>query len=58
MSRSNCNLCYWKSQEWPTRDEAGCEASWHVYEEHPQAWRMLFGDEPPRDRDPRKGKRA
>lgn len=48
-------LCDWHSRNWPTRDQAGCEATWHVYEKHPQAWRALFGNQPPRDPDPRVG---
>ncbi len=50
-----CQLCPWQSREWPTRDQAGCEATWHVYEDHPEVWRSMFGDNPPRDPHPRKG---
>ena len=51
--RSVCNLCAWQSQLWPTRDQAGYEATWHVWEEHPAEWVQLFGGRPPADPDPR-----
>jgi len=54
MPRSHCQVCPWESRDWLTRDQAGCEATWHVYEEHPDQWRALFGDAPPRDPDPRR----
>jgi hypothetical protein len=53
MARSACSLCSWRSREWPTRDQAGFEATWHVYEKHREHWRALFGDRPPTDPDPR-----
>jgi hypothetical protein len=44
--------CKWYTIE-PNRHYSGCLASWHVYEEHPDVWRGLFGDRPPNDPDPR-----
>jgi hypothetical protein len=52
--RSIRNECGWCSADWPTRDQAGCEASWHVYEEHRATWVSIVGsDRPPIDPDPR-----
>lgn len=34
-------------------DIAGCLATWHVYENHPDVWRSVIGDRPPVDPDPR-----
>jgi hypothetical protein len=46
--------CGWKSREWPTHHLAGCEGSWHVYEEHREIWVLIIGyDRPPMDPDPR-----
>jgi hypothetical protein len=46
--------CGWVSHNWPSLHIAGCEASWHVYEEHREAWIKIIGsDRPPRDPDPR-----
>lgn len=53
--RSECTLCWWVSEDYLTHDLAGCRASWHVYEAHPEAWAALFGSRPPVDPDPRKG---
>lgn len=50
--RSVCALCYWVSREYPTRDMAGCASTWHVFEEHRDAWRALFGSMDPRDPKP------
>ena len=50
--RVGCNECGWETSE-PTRDIAGCLASWHIFETHPDVWARLFGPEPPRDPDPR-----
>lgn len=49
-----CKLpgCDWMTGE-PVRDIAGCLAAWHVYEDHPEVWRELFGSRPPVDPDPR-----
>jgi hypothetical protein len=49
-----CRLpdCGWKTGE-PVQDIAGCLASWHVYEEHPEEWLRVFGIRPPLDPDPR-----
>lgn len=49
---ANCNVCGWKTQE-PVRHIAGCLATWHVYETHPEAWASVAGDRQPRDPDPR-----
>lgn len=54
--RTNCSLCGWISADWPLTDMARCEASWHVYETHPEQWRQAVGsDRLPVDPDPRKG---
>lgn len=52
--QASCSLCPWVSRFWPSYDEAGCNATWHVFENHPDHWRALFGDRPPTDPDPRK----
>lgn len=52
--RANCTVCGWRSVPWPTHDEAGRNATWHVFENHPDHWCALFGDNTPRDADPRK----
>jgi len=52
MPRAVCGLCEWAAEE-VTRHAAGSLASWHVYEQHPDTWRSLFGDRPPIDPDPR-----
>lgn len=44
--------CGWETSE-PIRDIAGCLATWHVYEQHPDVWKDVAGDRPPRDPDPR-----
>jgi hypothetical protein len=44
--------CNWETDE-PSRHISGCLATWHVYEEHPDAWKSLFGDRPPIDPDVR-----
>jgi hypothetical protein len=54
--RAFCEVpgCGWTSRDWPTRDQAGCESSWHVYEEHRETWVLVVGtDRPPVDPDPR-----
>jgi len=53
--RAYCRVpdCRWVSREFQFRDMAGCAASWHIYEKHPETWRDLFGDRPPNDPDPR-----
>jgi len=53
VSYSRCEICRWTSRDWPTRHQAGCEVTWHVYEEHRDVWRNMFGDGKPRDPDPR-----
>lgn len=54
--RAICGVCGWQSREWPTQDQAGCEASWHVYEQHREEWIEIIGsDRPPVDPDPRVG---
>ena len=52
-ARAICNVCDWTSPEYPTHHDAGCAGTWHVYEEHRDAWRLMFGDSLPRDPDPR-----
>jgi hypothetical protein len=47
-----CNFCDWETGE-PERSVAGCLATWHVYEKHPDIWRQVAGDRPPLDPDPR-----
>lgn len=47
-----CTVCNHR-EVWGTRDDAGCAATWHVYEEHRDVWIEMFGDRPPNDRDPR-----
>jgi hypothetical protein len=44
--------CGWTTSE-PFHDIAGCFATWHVYEEHPDVWRTQFGSRLPEDPDPR-----
>jgi hypothetical protein len=51
--RSTCALCPWASPPYPTRDLAGCAATWHVFEGHRETWRSMFGGLSPRDPDPR-----
>lgn len=46
------NGCDWDTDE-PIHHVAGCLASWHVYETHPDVWREKVGDRPPVDPDPR-----
>lgn len=55
MSSSSCKvpLCDWISEDVYNRDIAGCLATWHVYEKHPDVWRQVIGDRPPVDPDPR-----
>ncbi len=53
MSHSSCCVCEWTSGDYSTSDMAGCAATWHVYEAHRAEWLNLFGDNPPRDPDPR-----
>lgn len=43
----------WRSGKQPTRDIAGCLATWHVYEAHPEEWKRIAGDRHPVDPDPR-----
>lgn len=51
-SRCLVDGCVWMSAE--TREDiAGCLATWHVYENHPDVWRSVIGDRPPVDPDPR-----
>jgi hypothetical protein len=50
--RTVCALCYWVSPKYPTQHMAGCAATWHVFEEHRDAWRALFGSMDPRDPKP------
>jgi hypothetical protein len=55
MARSECKAvpgCQWATEA-PIKDVVGCAAAWHVYEEHPEVWRSVFGDRPPQDPDPR-----
>lgn len=50
---SICSICG-HVETWPTRDQAGCAASWHVYENHRDAWIAVIGnDREPTDPDPR-----
>jgi hypothetical protein len=50
--------CGWSAAE-ACRDMAGCLATWHVYEKHPEIWRDLAGNRVPADPDPRvPGQRA
>ena len=49
---ASCNFCDWETGE-PQRHVAGCMATWHVYEQHPDIWRQVAGDRPPADPDPR-----
>jgi hypothetical protein len=44
--------CGWRSDE-PKEYISGCLATWHVYEEHPDIWKGVFGDRPPIDPDVR-----
>lgn len=51
---SMCALCPWVSEPYPTRDLVGCRSSWHVYEEHRDAWVAVIGSDcEPVDLDPR-----
>lgn len=52
--RSHCALCGWASPACFTREEAGCRATWHVYEEHRAKWEQMFGTRPPTDPDYRR----
>ena len=48
-----CIVCRWE-EAWPTYHQAGCASTWHVYENHPEIWVALFGNNhPPSDPDPR-----
>jgi hypothetical protein len=47
-----CKYCDWQTLE-PEPAVSGGLATWHVYEQHPEAWRRIVGDRPPRDPDPR-----
>jgi hypothetical protein len=44
--------CGWRTEE-PVRTIAGCLATWHVYEAHPDVWKNVAGNRPPLDPDPR-----
>ncbi len=48
-----CNMCGWQSGPQPSRDIAGYLSTWHVYEQHPEVWRVIAGDRMPADPDPR-----
>ena len=48
----SCGHCEWQTME-PEYRVSGCLATWHVYENHPDVWRRIMGDRPPRDPDPR-----
>jgi hypothetical protein len=48
----SCNHCDWATAE-PEQHVSGPLAAWHVYEDHPDVWRRVIGDRPPRDPDPR-----
>lgn len=52
-ARASCQLlgCEW-TQEWSTRDAAGCAGTWHVYQDHYETWVGLFGATEPRDPRP------
>jgi hypothetical protein len=54
MARSECKVsgCGWTAEA-PIKDIAGCAATWHVFERHPEVWESMFGCSPPVDPDPR-----
>lgn len=45
----SCTQCGWVATEQPPFDMA--EATWHIYEKHPEVWLLVFGDRPPHDPD-------
>jgi len=49
---AGCYECDWRTPE-VVRHIAGCQATWHVYEEHPVTWALTAGDRPPADPDAR-----
>jgi hypothetical protein len=51
-ARCKVKDCRWDTQ-FLNPHIAGCLATWHVYEEHPDVWREVCGDRPPNDPDPR-----
>jgi hypothetical protein len=44
--------CGWQTLN-PEQPVSEGLAVWHVYEDHPDVWRQIAGDRPPRDPDPR-----
>ena len=45
---ATCSLCDWR--EWSASEEVAQVLSvWHVYQEHPEAWRLLLGKRAPAD---------
>lgn len=51
ISTATCTVCS-RSECWSSRHAAGCAMTWHVYEMHPQVWKNVIGDQPPRDPRP------
>lgn len=49
--KGTCTVCG-AVERWNTRDATGCAMTWHVYTQHRDVWRTVFGDTPPRDPRP------
>ncbi|HEV2175235.1 MAG TPA: hypothetical protein VGR71_16800 [Nitrospira sp.] len=54
MPKVTCQVteCSWTAED-PIQDLAGCLATWHIFEEHPDVWTEIFGSGRPLDPDPR-----
>lgn len=47
-----CKFCGPSPAVYPSGLEAQRGAVWHVYDDHPEEWRRVVGDRPPRDPRP------
>jgi hypothetical protein len=51
--RASCGHCRW-AESWDSRSNAQDAATWHVFEQHREAWLDAVGNRPPVEPDPRK----
>lgn len=49
---ARCKFCGLLPYDFASEKEAQRGAVWHIYEEHPEEWRAVVGDRPPRDLRP------